>query len=227
MDKRTSQVNNQMAQPSSAQAKSSYSAFPDAILHEHNHRPTPHMHSQPCDRLVSGVDKNRSSRFYFTKQRTPCRVYLSYNEKLASMSLDAANSLERGRISQQLNPALNGRKLSPKTLRSQLRINPQFIEDAKNLIFVRETMSLVPVLPTITLNTQTGQTMAEMAVMPVNLPTIATNDAKAVHNHQHVHKLKPAAASNAKPTASTKTNALKPNNFQSPSNSSSDIGAIK
>lgn len=185
-------------QPSSPTAKSSYVPFNHVTLHEHDHRQTPHMHTQLCDRYTSGLDKNRQYRFYFTKNKTPCRVYMLYNEKLASNSFEMMTSLADGLgaqvLSNQVNPALNGRKLSPKTLRSQLKISPQYIDEAKNLIFVRENMSLVPVLPTINTNTNTGgqfeMTMAEMAVLPINLPTIVTNE-KQVNKAKHESKVNP------------------------------------
>jgi hypothetical protein len=45
----------------------------------------------------------------------------------------------------QINPALNGRKLSPRTLKT-LRISSKFIDEAKNLIFMRDNLSFVPML---------------------------------------------------------------------------------
>lgn len=106
---------------------------------------------------------------------TPIRVYLNYNEKL-----NPAASVEPNSYGDQINPMLNGRKLSPKTLRSQLRINPQFIDEAKNYIFVKDSMSLVPTLPIINLTAgnQSNITMAEMAVQPLHLPVIPQTKTK-------------------------------------------------
>lgn len=154
----------------SAGSKPSFTPFPNASVHEHPHRFTPHLHSVQCDRYSSGFDKNRNSRFYFTKNLTPCRVYLSYNDKLFVDSTDYLTN-EREKNS-HVNQTLNGRKLSAKTLKSQLKVSPQFIDDAKNYIFVKETMSLIPMLPQIQQLSQ-PMTYAEMAVMPISLPSLS------------------------------------------------------
>ena len=125
---------------SSALGKSSFVAFNEACIHQHDHRKTPHMHTTECDRHVSGLDKNRCTRFYFTKQTTPVRVYLSYNEKLIMASLTDMKDTKH----LPLNSSFNGRKLSPKTLKSQFKLSPKFIEDAKNLIFLKDSLSFVP-----------------------------------------------------------------------------------
>lgn len=159
----------------SAASKSSFIPYISTSVHQHNHRCTPHLHSLDCDRLTSGLDKNRLTRFYFTKQTTPVRCYLSYNDKLLSPSGEISLNFEKEKFS-QLNPQLNGRKLSPRTLKTQLRLNPQFIEDAKNFIFFKESLSLVPAVApstTSTINSNTfsflpPMTMAEMAVLPIN-----------------------------------------------------------
>lgn len=154
----------------SAGSKPSFTPFPNISVHEHSHRYTPHLHTAECDRYSSGLDKNRNSRFYFTKNLTPCRVYLSYNDKLL---VGSADYLADGREKlSHVNQALNGRKLSAKTLKSQLKISPQFIDDAKNFIFVKETMSLIPTLPQIEKFNQ-PLTYAEMAVIPTSLPSIS------------------------------------------------------
>lgn len=154
----------------SAGSKPSFAPFPNISVHEHLHRYTPHLHSSECDRYSSGLDKNRNSRFYFTRNLTPCRVYLSYNDKLLAGSTDLiADGREKH---SQVNQTLNGRKLSAKTLKTQLKISPQFIDDAKNFIFVKETMSLIPMLPQIQQSSQ-PMTYAEMAVMPISLPSIS------------------------------------------------------
>lgn len=189
--------------------KASFMPNPTGYVHEHNHRMTPHMHSPPCDRFVSGVDKNRQSRFYFTKMPTPIRVYLNYSEKLAPApsavidpnTLNMVNTNQQ--TSEQINPLLNGRKLSPKTLRSQLKLSPHFIDDAKNYIFNKDTLSLVPILPTINTNIANAPhmlTMAEMATQPLNLPPIT----------QQPHHAKTKLANNAaaRQTASIKSRKL-------------------
>lgn len=164
-------------------AKASFTANTTGYCHEHNHLASPHMHTNACDRFVSGIDKNRQSRFYFTNRPTPIRVYLNYNERLLP-----AQSTEP----EQINPTLNGRKLSPKTLRSQLKVSPQFIDDAKNYIFVKDTLSLVPTLPTINVATSNNihLTMAEMAAQPLHLPPISQSQ-----HHHHKSKANPRLAS--------------------------------
>lgn len=169
---------NQMSQVNSAESKSSFAPYGDSSVHEHNHRYTPHLHYESCDRYLSGFDKNRHTRFYFTKGQTPCRVYLSYNEKLISPSADFNSEKEK---QSQINAVLNGRKLSPKTLKNQLKISPNFIEDAKNFIFIKESMSLIPPIPQLPPSQAMLQlSMAEMAVLPFNLPNLnlTTNKSK-------------------------------------------------
>lgn len=131
-----------------------------------------------CDRYMSGFDRNREARFYFTSRPTPVRVYLKYNEKLAAAQADKEDSFNVNFA--QLNPTLHGRKLSPRTLRQQLKISTKFLEDAKNLIFVRDTLSLVPQISTQTNSgtvnltndfLPTPLTYAEMALMSNSHPT--------------------------------------------------------
>ncbi|CAF0706651.1 unnamed protein product [Brachionus calyciflorus] len=159
-----------MNQMNSAASKQSFAPYASAPCHEHDHRYTPHLHTSECERYLSGFDKNRNSRFYYTKSITPCRVYLSYNEKLLTSGTEIQIDNKIEKLS-QVNQGLNGRKLSPRTLKSHLKISPQFIEDAKNFIFVKETMSLIPPLPQA-INFSPPLTYAEMAVMPFNLPPI-------------------------------------------------------
>lgn len=174
----------------SALSKASFTAYSNMAIHHHDHRQTPHLHSTECDRYLSGFDKNRQARFYFTKTQTPCRVYLSYNEKLISTSMEFTN--EKEKLS-QVNTVLNGRKLSPKTLKTQLKISPQFMEEAKNFVFIKETMSLIPQLPQLPpIHTNQPLTMAEMAVLPLHLPSLnltqITNTKHNKQNQSHIHK---------------------------------------
>ena len=177
----------------SAKSKASYVAFGNMNVHEHNHQHQPHLHSYKCNRFASGLDKNRDSRFYFTKQTTAVRVYLSYNEKLAENQI--ADTKED-------KSTLNGRKLSARTLKNQLKISPHLIEEAKNYIFVKETLSLIPqMLPLPPLTTSSNSinnitfqhlTMAEMAVMPLN------NSVQTPSNNIHSGKHKSHAGHSKK-----------------------------
>ena len=172
----------------SAQSSHSFAPYTDTSVHEHNHRYTPHLHSNDCERYSSGFDKNRSSRYYFTKSVTPCRVYLSYNEKLLGSNDYVVDHKEKLSL---VNQGLNGRKLSARTLKTQLKVSPQFIEDAKNFIFIKETMSLVPpITQTITFNPPL--TYADMAVMPLHLPPINQNSIvpKTKHTIAPGHQVK-------------------------------------
>lgn len=184
----------------SAGSKLSFNPFPNVSVHEHPHRYTPHLHSIQCDRYSSGFDRNRNSRFYFTKNLTPCRVYLSYNDKLTMGSADyLANEREKN---SHANQNLNGRKLSAKTLKNQLKVSPQFIDDAKNFIFVKETMSLVPILPQIQQLNQ-PLTYAEMAVMPLNLPSLSkpsTNKSKQNSSNSQIKNGKSNLAKSGSPS---------------------------
>lgn len=190
--------------------KSSFIPNLTGNVHEHNHRMTPHMHETTCDRFVSGIDKNRQSRFYFTKMPTPIRVYLNYSEKLVSAPTGIIDPAS-GNLgtNEQINPVLNGRKLSPKTLRSQLKVSPHFIDDAKNYIFNKETLSLVPILPTINLAASNNTlTMAEMATQPLNLPPISQQP------HHHYNKSKQnSRLTSIKPRKMTETSITSSNNF--------------
>lgn len=176
-------------QNSSAISKSSFVAYTGASIHEHNHLENPHVHSTTCERYVSGLDKNRESRFYFTQNKTPVRVYLSYNDKLIG-----SQTLEKDDLKNQPPPQaivnLNGRKLSPRTLKTQLKISPQFVEEAKNYIFVKDTLSLVPPMVQTSIagnyTFQAQLTYAEMAVMPFNnLPT--NNQSVPQHHKSKAH----------------------------------------
>jgi hypothetical protein len=74
---------------------------------------------------------------------------------------------------------LHGRKLSPRTLRTHFRVSPQFLEEAKNFVFNKESMSFTPILPslapTTSVNNPFGVTFAEMAVLPLNVPLPTSN----------------------------------------------------
>jgi hypothetical protein len=97
-------------------------------VHFHNHEKKPHMHSTNCDRYVSGIDQNRDKRFYFTSNLTPVRVYLNYNE---TPKIEDKNHFS----------SLQGRKLSPKSLRKNFNLKDSFISVAKNLVFVSSSSS--------------------------------------------------------------------------------------
>jgi hypothetical protein len=160
-------TNKSVGQPS-AVSKHSFVAFDESNVHEHDHRLTPHIHSFECDRYSSGNDQNRNCRFYFTKNTTAVRVYMNYNEKLLMPSIDEVRH-DGGGGAPQFNSQLNGRKLSPRTLRNQLRLSQKFIEDARNLIFLNDSLSLVPPgasVPNVSNNLPLPLTMAEMAVLP-------------------------------------------------------------
>jgi hypothetical protein len=170
------------------ETKLSFISAQGAVVHQHNHLKTPHLHSTDCNRFTSGIDRNRQFRFYFTNIKTPCRVYLSYNEKLLQtgdpvLDQNTSNNLAK------LDNSFNGRKLSPRTLRSQFKINPKFVEDAKNFTFNKETLSFVPILPPIVpqnMNNnnnnfnpvEQSMTYAEMAVIPISLNT---NSITSIH----------------------------------------------
>jgi hypothetical protein len=179
-------------------ARGSYVSFKHAVCHHHSHRKSPHVHARACDRFDSGFDKNRQSRFYFTKFETPVRVYVTYNERLLQGLPDTIKELKEHNTkeykenkdnnndnlvtsqspttrimnnliySNQINQG--GRKLSPRTLRHQLRISPKFIEEAKNYLFIKESLSFVPqAAATASATNQTippALTYAEMAVLP-------------------------------------------------------------
>ena len=113
------------------ESKMSFISDAKSNVHEHAHRKTPHLHvSGICDRFTSGVDRNRANRFYFTKQITPCRVYLSYNERLLTSPVDTnlGNLKDATQFNQQKDLIYNGRKFSPRTLKCHFRINPKYIE---------------------------------------------------------------------------------------------------
>ena len=109
-------------------------------VHIHDHRTTPHLHTFSCERFTSGYDTNRQHRFYFTTGLTPVRVYLSYEDtKLNEKAKNEMSKREKVK-----NTSLNGRKLSPRTLKRNFRLSANLVEDAKNLIFMEETRSFIP-----------------------------------------------------------------------------------
>jgi hypothetical protein len=157
---------------SSAPSQLSYIPFVHSKnVHLHDHRPTPHIHSYGCERFTSGKDQNRNFRFYFTKNLTPVRVYINYASNNNNNNDD--NFLLLPSISEeyrQVKDSLNGRKLSSKVLTNQLKLAPEFVQDASSLIFLKDSLSFVPssLLDTATMNVATRKrlTLAEMALMP-------------------------------------------------------------
>jgi hypothetical protein len=119
---------------------------------------------------------------------------LNYSEKLSeSQNIDSKEHAHD-------KTTLNGRKLSARTLKNQLKISPHLIEEAKNYIFVKESLSLIPqILPLPSLNTShslnnytyNNLTLAEMAVIPINSININTNSSikqqKSLHPKKTTH----------------------------------------
>ena len=123
-------------------SKEKKNQFENVKTQVHDHRKTPHQHSYNCERFTSGFDINRQQRFYFTTGLTPVRVYLSYDDnKLNETIRNELNKREKTKSS-----SLNGRKLSPRTLKRNFRLNSNLIDEAKNLIFIEETRSFIPQL---------------------------------------------------------------------------------
>jgi hypothetical protein len=171
-----------------ANARTSFVAFTNVNIHEHDHNRLPHLHRKDCERFTSGFDRNRQSRYYFTKQKTPLRVYVNYDSKLTDSSSDISIKPKESEFMQ----VLTGRKLSPRTLKSHFKVSPNFIDDAKNLVFVKETMSFVPqYLPTISQTTMSAvhnMTLAEMAVMPFQDEATKLPDISKQTQQTHVKK---------------------------------------
>lgn len=114
-----------------------FTAYPNTLVHQHNHLRRPHMHEKDCDRLTSGFDKNREKRFYFTCQLTPVRVYINYDK--------VSSSIDRRLPNEKLDE-FNCRQLSPTCLKSKIGLSQKFIKDASEYFFLTETLSFVPLL---------------------------------------------------------------------------------
>lgn len=106
------------------------------VIHQHDHLNYPHMHQTECNRLLSGIDKNRDKRYYFTRHVTPVRVYISYDKGASAYNRRAVDEFDE----------LNGRQLSANCLKNQIGISSKFLKDASEFYFIRETLSFVPVL---------------------------------------------------------------------------------
>jgi hypothetical protein len=165
---KSASIRNKSSSLSIATTLQSYVPFNKSNFHVHDHRLTPHIHSFECERYSSGYDKSRNYRFYFTKTLTPVRVYMTYANKSSKFVLPSINEEVR-----QVKDYLNGRKLGAEILKNQLRLKPELIEDAQNLIFLKDSLSFVPQMETrignnVSLNhlKQRRLTMAEMAVLP-------------------------------------------------------------
>lgn len=143
----------------------SFIASRKRVVHQHSHRSSPHVHSGECDRFLSGIDRNRHLRYYFTNEPTPVRVYLTYS--LTGLT----DSKQPNATPLPSEMTLTNRKLSPRLYRNQYRLNPRYADEMKNYVFNKETLSFVPLSLGIsaTVDDSTcnnnGMTFAEMAVM--------------------------------------------------------------
>jgi hypothetical protein len=114
---------------------------------------------------------------------------------------DHKEGKDHGAVNGKMDGILHGRKLSPRTLRMHFRVSPQFLEEAKNFVFNKDSMSFAPVFPSlfpttgINNNPPTTFTFADLAVLPLNAPlpnsnqpntmpqiTNATNKSKTISN---------------------------------------------
>ena len=180
--------------------------------HNHDAIKIPHLHKPgTCDRYASGLDRNRENRLYFTKQRTSVRVYLNYNEGLVpQQEPENVNKVKESKNIKQSKHAkaskvhekedkynykndknvdktdpvnLNGRKLSPRTLRGRFNVSNKLIEDAKELVYAHDSLSFVPVGYQAFLQPLPKPiTFADTASIPivpvVPIPTTATSQRK-------------------------------------------------
>ena len=159
-------------------------------IHEHKHLSTPHLHNTDCDRYVSGIDKNRTARFYFTNEQTPIRVYIKYNESLIEQP--EGKSFKTNTNDVKLNETkklaiVNGAKVSLTTLKGA--ISSKFLDEAKNLVFLNESMSFVPPQAETTHEWRPSTTYAEMAVIPFDdfAEEDHSNKNSLFHHHHHHH----------------------------------------
>lgn len=98
-------------------------------MHLHDHINRPHLHSSECDRLISGYDKDRHKRFYFTTNLTPVRCYVSYSKTISSIKKDLND--------------YNGNQV-PKNTLLRLGISHEYINEVTKFIFSKETCSFTP-----------------------------------------------------------------------------------
>jgi hypothetical protein len=170
------------------------------------------------------------------------KVYIHYNERLLSTPQAEVSKEAKDHpavtvnVNTNANAGLHGRKLSPRTLRSHFHINSQYLEEAKNFVFNKDSMSFTPVIlpPINTVNalTNTNQsqqppppmTFAEMAVLPLNTHVAGE---KATSNNvsstnQNPGKSKILAAAN-QPGVFPRTSSRNTGGVTRPSNSPPDL----
>lgn len=125
-------------------------------IHRHVHPDEkitlPHMHNQNdkrCALCVSGYDSHRLKRYYFTNEKTPVRVYVTYGEHQNSYNtVDIpkhlmANNIIQPTVSEHVLPNIkNNFKQPPWHL-----VSKKFRSDAQKMIYNNETRSFIPRLP--------------------------------------------------------------------------------
>jgi hypothetical protein len=116
-----------------------FTPYENKVVHQHDHLSFPHIHRRDCNRLVSGSDKNRDKRFYFTRNVTPVRVYVRYEHTGGSKSAKKLAATELPKFAHY-----NGQKLNANVLRNTLGMSNKFIKEASNLVFVHESLSFIP-----------------------------------------------------------------------------------
>ena len=118
-------------------------------IHKHDHSNLPHMHNPDdirCISNISGYDSHRHKRYYFTTEKTPCRIYIVYGGTALSLSAfvdETQDGHQRGKIKYQIKNVAEYQRLSENQLK-QLNISKKFFDEAKNMIYCRDTNSFIP-----------------------------------------------------------------------------------
>jgi hypothetical protein len=119
-------------------------------IHKHDHSSKPHIHDsndRRCSLNSSGFDLHRHARYYFTTERTPCRVYIVYGgNALALSSFVESEDCTGAKLDTSDIFKNEYQKLTKSNLKN-INLSKKFQKDAMNMIYCRETKSIIPLPP--------------------------------------------------------------------------------
>ena len=127
-------------------------------IHKHDHSSKPHIHDSNnlrCSSSSSGFDSHRLKRYYFTTEKTPCRVYIVYGGN--ALALSSIEESEQGKIAKSDTREIfrdEYRKLTASELK-KINLSPKFHKDALNMIYCRNSRSIIPLPPLIRSSSRT------------------------------------------------------------------------
>ena len=127
--------------------------------HHHSEIKPIEMHNEDSIYKDDKKRTTKASKLFEEKKKTHASKLYDYHEKMQIHTHNNEKPLPN--LS-----TLSGRKLSPNTLRNRLKLSDKFLEEAKDLIYSHDTLSLVPVGFQSAATYVRPMTFAEMAVIP-------------------------------------------------------------